>query len=144
MTKSFNSIGVKESVGRVESIINEVCIISGLESVALNNVVQFSSGVRGIVLGFTQQEAQIILLGNYQNLRRGELVKIISPSLKINVSEKLLGRIISPLGEPLDNKGEIEKGLLKDIEGTAKKVNERKQIITQLNTGYILIDSQIP
>src|SRR5690606_9215816 len=106
-------------VGRVESITNEICIISGLSNVALNNVVEFSSGQQGIVLGFNQQEVQAVLLGDYHAINKGELVRISDQGLKVNTSEKLLGRVIDPLGNPLDGLGSVEMGQRRYIETMA-------------------------
>ena len=101
---------IAADVGRVESITNELCTISGLRNVALNNVVEFSSGQRGIVLGYSQDEVQAILLGDYHEITKGELVRIASRGLEVNTSSKLLGRVVDPLGNPLDNLGAVDMG----------------------------------
>ena len=132
------------AIGRVESVTNEICIASGLEGVALNNIVEFSSGGQGVVLGFSELHAQIVILGDYHKIKKGDLVRIVNRSLELTVSEKLLGRVIDPLGKPLDGLGEITEGDKRYIESEAKPVNHRSFITKSLNTGYLIIDSQIP
>jgi F0F1-type ATP synthase alpha subunit len=71
-----NTVG---DIGRVESIINEICTLSGLQSVALNNLIEFSSGEKGLVLGFTKDEVQAIIFGDSSNIKKGDLVRISNP-----------------------------------------------------------------
>lgn len=138
-----NNVAV-ESIGRVESVTNEICVVKGLTHVALNNLVEFSSGGRGIVLGFNTDHAQVVVLNDYVLLKKGDLVKIIDTSVKIAVTERLLGRVIDPLGKPLDGLGDIISEEKRPIEVSAKPVYQRALINRPLHTGYLTIDSQIP
>lgn len=131
-------------MGRVESVTNEICLVKGLMGVALGNLVQFSSGGEGIVLGFNKDRAQIIVLNDYISLKKGDLVKITDTSIKIPVTEKLLGRVIDPLGRPLDGFGDIRSDEKRSIESSGKPIYERALIDRPLHTGYLVIDSQIP
>lgn len=133
-----------DSIGRVESVTNEICVVRGLTGVALNNLVEFSSGGRGIVLGFNTDHAQVIVLKDYALLKKGDLVKIIDTSVKIAVTERLLGRVIDPLGNPLDGLGDIISDEKRTIEAAAKPIYQRALINKPLHTGYLTIDSQIP
>jgi len=131
-------------IGRVESVKNEICIIEGFKSVALGNLISFSSGEQGLVIGFTQTTTQVIILGDFHKIKKGDLAKIAEKYLKVRVSDKLLGRTINPLGDPLDGRGMIDEGTEENIESPAKAINERKNITKPLYTGYLIIDSQIP
>lgn len=144
MSDSNSQNNLIGEIGRVESVSNEICFASGLESAGLNNVVEFSAGEKGLVLGYTQEEVQIVILGNYHNIKKGDLVKIANDSFKISVSPALLGRIIDPLGNPLDGKGKIEQGTERYIDSQAKGISERNFITQPLSTGFLIIDSQIP
>ncbi len=135
---------VSADVGRVESITNEICTISGLHGVALNNVVELSSGQKGIVLGFNQEEVQAILLGDYHTVTKGELVRISARGLKVNTNDKLLGRVIDPLGTPLDDLGAVEMANGRYIESAAKPISQRAYVDRPLSTGFLTIDSQVP
>lgn len=132
------------TIGRVESVTNEVCLVKGLVGVALSNLVQFSSGGEGIVLGFNKDRAQIIVLNNYSDLKKGDLVKIIDTSIKIPVTENLLGRVIDPLGRPMDGLGDIVSDEKLPIESLGKPIYQRALIDKPFHTGYLVIDSQIP
>lgn len=144
MTIQTKTSDLLSDIGRVESVINEICIASGLKSIALSNVVEFSCGEKGVVLGFTPDEVQIIIMGDYHKIKKGDLIKITGDFLTIDISSKLLGRIINPIGEPLDEKGRVESERKRYIESPAKSINERREITSQMNTGYMIIDSQIP
>lgn len=131
-------------VGRVESVTNEICILSGLGNAALNDVVEFSSGQHGIILGFNQQDVQAILLGDYHKVSKGELVRIVQKGLQVNTSMKLLGRVIDPLGNPLDGLGSIEVEESRYIESQAKSIKHRTYVDRPLYSGFMIIDSQVP
>lgn len=133
-----------ETIGRVESVTNEICIVKGLLDVALNNLVEFSSGGQGIVLGFTTDYAQVIILSDYNKLKKGDLVKVIDDSIKVSVSKRLLGRVINPLGKPMDGLGDVLADDKRFIEAGAKPIYQRAIINRPLRTGYFLIDTQIP
>lgn len=133
-----------ETIGRVESVTNEICIVKGLLDVALNNLVEFSSGGQGIVLGFTTDYAQVIILSDYNKLKKGDLVKVIDDAIKVPVTKRLLGRVINPLGRPMDGLGDVLADERRVIESNAKPIYQRAIINKPLKTGYLLIDTQIP
>jgi F-type H+/Na+-transporting ATPase subunit alpha len=141
MAIEANSLG---RIGRVESVKNEICTVRGLTSVALNNIVEFSSGGQGIVLGFDHDLAQVIVLQDYMLLKRGDLVKIIDDNVTTSVGESLLGRVIDPLGNPLDELGDIVAEEKRLIEAPAKPIYQRALVKTPFHTGYLVMDSQIP
>ena len=134
------------SVGRVESVRSEICFVVGIEGAGLGNVVQFSSGATGMVLGFNRAEIEVIVFRGFSKVKKGDLVRVIEDRLTTRVSNSLLGRVINPLGDPLDGKGEIEShnSVLLPVEAVAKPIYQRALIDTQLPTGYAVIDSQIP
>jgi F-type H+/Na+-transporting ATPase subunit alpha len=135
-----------DSVGRVESVRSEVCIVSGLANVGLSNVVSFSSGGQGIVFGFERDTAQVIMFKNYEQVKKGDLVRIFQDSITTYVNEGLLGRTIDPLGNPLDGRGAIDElnGERIPIESPARPIYQRAFVDRGLETGITLIDSQIP
>ncbi|HMR73447.1 MAG TPA: F0F1 ATP synthase subunit alpha, partial [Candidatus Saccharibacteria bacterium] len=137
-TQSINAIG------QVESVTNEVCVIKNLTNAALGSLVEFSSGGEGIILGFEKDRAQVTITDRSANLKKGDLAKIISDSIRIPVTERLLGRIIDPLGRPLDGLGDIRAGETKPIESPSRPIYQRALLNRPLQTGYLVIDSQIP
>jgi len=137
---------MEASVGRVESVRSEICIVTGLGGVGLSNVVAFSSGATGIVLGFEHQTAHVVMLEAYDQVKKGDLVRIVAPCPTIDVSKSLLGRVIDPLGRPLDGFGEIDSvnAVSLPIESKARPIYQRALVDKPLQTGYVLVDSQIP
>ncbi len=99
-----------------------------------------------MVLGFHKAEVEVIMFRGFANVKKGDLVRVIEDRLTTRVSNALLGRVIDPLGAPLDGKGEIEAlgGTSLPVERMAKPIYQRALIDTQLSTGYAVIDSQIP
>lgn len=134
------------SVGRVDSVRSETCVVSGLDGVGLSNVVTFSSGATGIVLGFERTKAQVAMLESYDKVKKGDLVRITSPYPTITVSQQLLGRVVDPLGRPLDGHGDIDTigAVTLPIEVAARPIYQRAIVNKPLLTGYTLVDSQIP
>lgn len=135
-----------DNIGRVESVRSEICIVSGLSGVGLSNVVSFSSGGQGIVFGFERDRAQIVMLNDYSEIKKGDLVRVTDDSVKTFVSDKLLGRVIDPLGNPLDGRGTIDElgGEKHSIEAAARPVYQRAFVDKAVTTGVSIIDSQIP
>lgn len=135
-----------DSVGRVELVKGEVCMVGGIVGVGLGNVVEFSSGVQGIVLGFQKARAEVAVFDSATIIRKGDLVRVVADKMTVGVGEELLGRVISPLGVPLDGKGvvEIPHNSHFPIESMAKPIYQREIINRPLQTGYLTIDSQIP
>jgi len=135
-----------DRVGRVELVRGEICIVRGIQGVGLGNVVVFSSGVEGIVLGFNKASAEVAMLSTSIPVKKGDLVRVNASRMTIGVSEALLGRVINPMGVPLDGKGAIEipQDSRFPIEAAARPVYQREIINRPFQTGYLTIDSQIP
>lgn len=135
-----------DSIGRVESVRGEICMVVGMDGVGLNNVVTFSSGATGIVLGFEHDVTQIIMLEEYESVKKGDLVRVTAATPTVTVSEKLLGRVIDPLGRPLDGHGQIDVigADVLPIEASARPIYQRALVARPLVTGYTVLDSQIP
>lgn len=131
-------------VGRVETVRNQVCIVSGLTSPSLMSMVDLSSGVKGIVFGYTEQETQVVLIGDYLKVKRGDLVRPSGKSPAIPFSNALLGRIINAFGEPVDDRGEIEGGDPLLLDGLVRPIGERAFVDRPLNTGFLAVDAMIP
>jgi F-type H+/Na+-transporting ATPase subunit alpha len=137
---------VDNAIGRVESVRSEICSVRGLNGVGLSNVVSFSSGAQGIVLGFEHASAQIVMFEGSENVKKGDLVRVTAPFPTVQVTDKLLGRVIDPLGRPLDGRGDIDMlhARTLPIETPARPIYQRAIVDKPLKTGYMLIDSQIP
>jgi F-type H+-transporting ATPase subunit alpha len=135
-----------DSIGRVESVRSEICIVKGMNGVGLSNVVSFSSGGQGIVLGFEGNRAQIIMLNNYDQMKKGDLVRVIAKTPTTMVGKNLLGRVIDPMGQPVDGRGALDSvnAVELPIEAIARPIYQRAIVDKPLRTGYTVVDSQIP
>ncbi|MCX6013498.1 MAG: F0F1 ATP synthase subunit alpha [Chloroflexi bacterium] len=133
-----------EEIGKVESISDGICRVVGLKQIGIDTVISFQSGCRGLIIDYSELSCHAIVVGDYTTIKKGDYVKILQDELKVPAGEKLLGRIINPLGEPMDGKGKIEADRSISIENKAKNVFERDLINSQIVTGHLMIDSQIP
>lgn len=134
-----------EEVGTVLQVGDGIARIYGLNSVQANELIEFESGVAGIVLNLEEDNVGAVLLGSSETIKEGDTVKRTKKIASIGVGESLLGRVINTLGEPLDGKGPIT-GKLIDIplERKAPGVIYRQPVNEPLQTGIKPIDAMIP
>ncbi len=133
-----------QNIGIVEKNTDGVIVTSGLSNAFMGEEVEFENGTNGMIINLDEDYVSIITFGSGENIIEGSKVKRTEKILSINASEKLIGRIISPLGNPLDGKQKIEKGKLMPLERIAPGVVMREPVNTPLKTGIKLIDSLIP
>ncbi len=133
-----------EEIGTVVEVKDGVAIISGLDNVSYGELVEFESGVKGYVIDLTEDSVGVIVLGDYLNIKAGEQVKTTGEILSIGVSEKILGRVVDPIGKPLDNLGPIKVDSYYPLEKIAPGVVFRRPVNTPLQTGIKAIDALIP
>lgn len=132
------------NVGRVETNNDGVIQASGLSQAMMGEMIEFSNGSEGVVLNLSEDRVSIILLDEGANIREGDEVKTTGKLLSLTVSNELLGRVINPLGKPLDGKVEIKKGKEMPLERIAAGVVEREPVDTPMKTGIKAIDAMIP
>lgn len=133
-----------QNIGTVLKNTDGVIVSSGLSQARMGEKVFFEDGSSGMVLNLDEDTVSIILLSGGQNINEGQTVKTSDQLLEINVSEELLGRVINPLGVPLDGKPKIKKGKNMPLERIAPGVVEREPVNKPLKTGIKAIDSMIP
>lgn len=131
-------------VGRVLSVADGVVKVSGLPSVAYLECVKFSNGVIGFVINLEEDSIGVVVLGDYQSLHEHDEVQATGVLLSIPVSEAFLGRVVNPLGEPIDGKGPIASKKRYPLEKIAPSVMYRSAVNTPLQTGLKSIDALIP
>lgn len=141
---SFSLDSKTQNVGVVEKNTDGVIIASGLSKAFMGEIMVFEDGSLGVVLSLLQDLVSIILFNQGENIKEGNTVKTTGKLLTINASGELLGRVINPLGEPLDGKPKIAKGKEMPLERIAAGVVEREKVNTPLKTGIKAIDSMIP
>lgn len=134
-----------EEVGEVVEIKDGVAKISGLKGVESFEMIEFDgTGVQGLVLNLEEFEVGAIVLGNEEKIKEGTTVKRTKKVFSVPVGEGLLGRVVDPLGRPLDGKGEIEAKDFLPLERKGPSVIERQPVTKPLHTGIKMIDSLIP
>jgi len=133
-----------QNVGAVEKNNDGVIVASGLSQAFMGENVEFENKARGVILNLDEDNVSIIVLGKGGDIKEGDTVKRTEKLLSINASEDLLGRVVNPLGEPLDGKPKVKKGKDMPLEKIAAGVVEREPVNTPLKTGIKAIDSMIP
>jgi len=133
-----------EEVGVVYYVGDGVARAYGLDNVMANEVVEFEGGTLGLAFNLEEDNVGIIILGNESGIREGSLVRRTGRILDAPVGEGLIGRVIDPLGNPLDGKGPIQYEYRSPVEKIAPGVVKRKSVHEPLQTGIKAIDAMIP
>ncbi len=137
--------GVKvEHVGIVEQNHDGVIRASGLSKAMMGEIVEFQKGVQGVILNLDEDSVSIVVLSSDNDIREGDKVKRTEKLLSIEAHDDLLGRVVDPIGTPLDGKLKIKKGKLMPLEKIAAGVIDRSPVDTPLKTGIKAIDAMIP
>ena len=143
--ENFLSKSELDEVGTVLQVGDGIARIHGLSNVESNEMIEFESGIKGIVLNLEQDNVGVVLLGPSDAVKEGDTVKRLKRTASIRVGEKLLGRVINTLGEPIDNKGPITGELYEmPLERKAPGVIFRQPVKQPLQTGLKAIDAMIP
>ncbi|MDD5639729.1 MAG: F0F1 ATP synthase subunit alpha [Candidatus Pacebacteria bacterium] len=134
-----------EEIGEVVEVKDSVAKISGLKGVGNFELVEFEGAdTLGLVLNLEEHEVGVAVLGSDEKIKEGTIVKRTKQVFSLPVGETLLGRVVDPLGRPLDGKGEIETKTYLPLERKGPSVIERQSINTPLHTGIKTIDALIP
>lgn len=143
--EGFKSEVELEEVGTVLQVGDGIARIYGLNSVEANEMIEFDSGVMGIVLNLEEDNVGAVLLGSSELIKEGDSVKRTKKIASIKVGESLLGRVINTLGEPIDGKGPITGKMIDlPLERKAPGVIFRQPVNEPLQTGLKPIDAMIP
>jgi F-type H+-transporting ATPase subunit alpha len=131
-------------VGIVTKVSTGIATFSGLPSVGYEEIVTFPGGLLGIAFNLDEKEVGVILLGDYQNLHAGDEVQRTGRVMDVPVGDSLLGRVIDPLGNPLDGKGSIAAEMRLPVERPAAPIMDRAAVSVPLQTGLKAIDALVP
>ncbi len=130
--------------GTVMSIADGIAKISGLAKCQSSEMVSFESGAVGLALNLEEDSVGAIVLGDFSKIKEGETVKRTNKILSIPVGEKFIGRVVNPLGEPIDENGTIKPDTFYPVEKIASGVMTREPVKTPVQTGIKSIDAMIP
>ena len=143
--EGFKSVAELEEVGTVLQVGDGIARIYGLSNVEANEMIEFDSGVKGIVLNLEEDNVGAVLLGPTELIREGDTVKRLRRIASIHVGEPLLGRVINTIGDAIDGKGAIQGELFEmPLERKAPGVIFRQPVKQPLQTGLKAIDAMIP
>jgi len=133
-----------EKIGTVSEVFDGIVKATGFSNVQASEMVIFPNGEVGVVLNLEQESVGIIVLGPYSKIKEGDEVNRTNQILEIPVSDKLIGRVVGPLGNPIDGKGEIVAKKNYPIERVAPGVIERQSVDQPMQTGIKAIDALVP
>ncbi|ERN41827.1 proton translocating ATP synthase, F1 alpha subunit [Rubidibacter lacunae KORDI 51-2] len=132
------------NVGTVLQVGDGIARVYGLEKVMAGELVEFEDGTVGITLNLEEDNVGVVLMGSGLGIQEGSSVKATGRIASIPVGEELIGRVVSPLVESLDGKGDIQTGQTRLLESMAPGIVERMSVYEPLQTGITAIDSMIP
>ncbi len=131
-------------VGRVLSVGDGIAHVYGLDKVQLNEMVEFSNGVKGMALNLEEDGVSVVLFGSDEGIKEGDTVKRTDKIVSVPVGKALLGRVVDALGNPIDGMGSIKAEQYSNAEVKAPGIIPRKSVHEPVQTGLKAIDSLIP
>src|SRR5436305_5666136 len=134
----------REEVGTVTECGDGIAHVEGLPSAMANELLEFPGGIRGLALNLDVREIGVVILGDFAKVEEGQQVRRTGQVLSVPVGDGFLGRVVDPLGNPLDGKGEIEGTELRALELQAPSVVQRTKVNQPLQTGIKAIDAMTP
>jgi F-type H+/Na+-transporting ATPase subunit alpha len=142
--ENFETKVQTEKIGTVQEIGDGVARISGLSDAMASEMLEFENGAVGVALNLEEDRVGAMVLGNYEAIKEGETVKSTGKILSVPVGENFIGRVINPLGQPLDGKGDIKAEKFYPVEKIAPGVITRQGVNQPVQTGIKAIDAMIP
>lgn len=143
-TSSYSAEASREEVGVVTSAADGIAQVSGLPGCMTNELLEFPNGVIGVAQNLDTDTIGVVVLGNFETLSEGDKVKRTGEVLSIPVGENFLGRVINPLGQPIDGLGPIESTEERALELQAASVLDRQPVEEPMQTGLKAIDAMTP
>lgn len=131
-------------VGTVVEVGDGIARAHGLGGCRYSELVEFPGGLLGIALNLEEDSVGIVILGDEKSIKEGDEVKTTGRIVETPVGDALLGRVVDPLGTPLDGKGPITATSTRAVERVAPSVTRRKSVDTPVQTGIKAIDAMIP
>ncbi|MDI3315543.1 MAG: F0F1 ATP synthase subunit alpha [Mycobacterium sp.] len=141
---SFTSDATREEVGTVIDAGDGIAHIEGLPSVMTQELLEFPGGILGVALNLDEHSVGAVILGDFEQIEEGQQVKRTGEVLSVPVGDAFLGRVINPLGQPIDGGGDIDAQARRALEVQAPSVVQRQSVKEPLQTGIKAIDSMTP
>lgn len=141
---TFTPHGEVKQVGTVTEVGDGIVTVSGLQSAMMSEVLKFANGAYGLILNLNKDSIGAVVLGDLGGIEVGQQVESTRTLLSVPAGDALLGRVVNPLGQPLDGKGAIKATETMPVERIAPGVIERKSVDVPLMTGVKAIDALVP
>lgn len=142
--QSFEQDVKLENIGKVLSVGDGIAIVYGLQQAMMGELLEFPNNVKGLVFNLEEHSVGVILLGESDKIKEGDLVKTTKRIFEVPVGPELLGRVVNPLGQPLDAGGPIDAKHFLPVERKAQGVMQRGSINSSMETGIKVIDALVP
>lgn len=138
-----NKLSVEE-IGTVTYVGDGIARAHGLENAMSGELLEFSNGSYGMAQNLESNDVGIIVLGEFESIREGDKVKRTGKIMEVPVGDNMIGRVINPLGQPIDGMGPIETSKTRPVEAMAPGVMQRKSVSEPMQTGLKAIDALVP
>lgn len=142
--KDFDSKSEVSEIGQVLSVGDGIARIYGLDNVQAGEMVEFPGGIRGMALNLEEDNVGAVIFGSDRDIREGDTVKRTGDIVSVPVGRELLGRVVDPLGNPLDGKGPINASENRKVDVKAPGIIPRKSVHEPMQTGLKAVDALIP
>lgn len=142
--ENYGTKTVEEEVGHVLTIGDGIARIYGLRKCKYGELLEFENGVYGMAMNLEEENVGCVLLGEEQDIKEGTVVKSTGRTVEVPVGPNMLGRVVNPLGMPIDGRGDIKTDSYRPIEFLAPGVIDRKGVDTPMQTGILAIDAMTP
>jgi F-type H+-transporting ATPase subunit alpha len=140
----FEADTEREEIGTVIDAGDGIAHVEGLPSVMTQELLEFPGGVLGVALNLDEHDIGAVILGDFEKIEQGQQVKRTGEVLSVPVGDAFLGRVVNPLGQPIDGRGDVETDERRALELQAPSVVQRQGVSEPLQTGIKAIDSQTP
>ncbi len=142
--ESFDGATETRNVGTVVEVGDGIAQVYGLDAALMSELLEFPNGVMGMALNLEEETVGAVILGDATSIKEGDIVRTTGRVVEVPVGAALLGRVVDPLGRPLDGKGEIKASKTRPVERIAPGVISRKSVDTPVQTGIKAVDALIP
>jgi F-type H+/Na+-transporting ATPase subunit alpha len=142
--KGFDTGADVSGVGTIVEVGDGIAQVYGLSGALAQELLEFPNGIMGMAFNLEEETVGALILGDYTSLKEGDQVRTTGRIVEVPVGDALIGRVVNPLGEPLDGKGPIETTSTRPVERIAPGVIVRQPVDTPVQTGIKAIDSMIP
>ena len=142
--QNFGAEAQVSEVGEVLSVGDGIARVHGLDNVQAGEMVEFPGGIKGMALNLENDNVGVVIFGNDSTIKEGDVVKRTGAIVEVPVGKGLLGRVVDPLGNPIDGKGPVNSTLKSPLERVAPGVIFRKSVSQPVQTGLKAIDSMVP